>query len=549
MTQGLVAFDGLTDIEACQFSLARGVRPSRGVLKSPNLNQTPPATGRLLLVYGATSIRLEECAVVDAFVEASGGGRTLAVTIEDRRWKWRYAQITGRYNVRREGEQLRHEKTPRELAELLLEALGETSYDVSALPNAARPHVHWIAASAADALSRLCAALGCDVTLAPDQSVRIVALGDGEELPERDDLEAASGGVSAAQVPDRLAIACGPARYQCRFLLEPVAEENDDEGTVVPVEEASYKPADWSLENPKTLSGVTGSVTREGRTYENRDAALRSVFRLYRVKSILGGGGSAQLNPPGFADALAAGADELTSIQQLLPLYNELNQTVGDPDAEGARYRPAFVSLRYYDDQHAHANVDELRYPGSWSLDGERGLVRFARPVYELDEQGRAHFPEFIALTCTCEAEWASLHVKTHYQRHRDRVEGADPRLVLVERRPDLTLRYTAQYAYDQYEGVQDNKAEVDAEADYYLDALEQSLAERTTASAQYAGLALVVPDGAIEQVQWSIGPQGTTTRASRFTRINQYVPTYKEFKRQEALDRLLAGERPAAEA
>ena len=82
---------------------------------------------------------------------------------------------------------------------------------------------------------------------------------------------------------------------------------------------------------------------------------------------------------------------------------------------------------------------------------------------------------------------------------------------------------------------IKDNKEKFVAEAKHYLDAVENELKRiDQAASAQYAGIVDISPDGAIQQVSWEIGPRGALTRASRNTEDVPFVPSYAERRRIE---------------
>jgi hypothetical protein len=60
------------------------------------------------------------------------------------------------------------------------------------------------------------------------------------------------------------------------------------------------------------------------------------------------------------------------------------------------------------------------------------------------------------------------------------------------------------------------NRAELDLEATTLLAEVAAEWQARGTADVEYAGLLAISPDGAIEQVEFRVGPEGATTRASR---------------------------------
>ncbi|MCX8092493.1 MAG: hypothetical protein N3I86_16450, partial [Verrucomicrobiae bacterium] len=65
-------------------------------------------------------------------IENAGRARVYRVRIQDRRWKWRFGQISGEYNVRRDDNQqnflLGTARNPQQLARLCLDAMGEQNY-------------------------------------------------------------------------------------------------------------------------------------------------------------------------------------------------------------------------------------------------------------------------------------------------------------------------------------------------------------------------------------------------------------------------------------
>ena len=112
---------------------------------------------------------------------------TFLVTIFDRRWKWRFGQISGVYNLRQPDGELDPdlETEPQDIATDCLKAMGETGFDVGELPNRTRPEYRWVAQNPAAMLDQLCQSLGCSVVLGFDNRVTIRRLGEGGELPEK----------------------------------------------------------------------------------------------------------------------------------------------------------------------------------------------------------------------------------------------------------------------------------------------------------------------------------------------------------------------------
>lgn len=100
-------------------------------------------------------------------------------------------------------------KSPQQLAKLCLDALGETNYDVSELPDTARPYVHWDEVRPAEALARLCDQFGCRVVLGVDDRVYVRQVGVGQPL-DRTDGRTVSEGINAPELPDKIVIRTAP---------------------------------------------------------------------------------------------------------------------------------------------------------------------------------------------------------------------------------------------------------------------------------------------------------------------------------------------------
>ena len=89
--QATVTFTGIDGIESARFMLSRGTRPSSGIVTTPLIEQIAPAVGNFQIAYNGTTLTLTNCAVVESFVDTTGGP-TLNIRFEDRRWAWNFAE-------------------------------------------------------------------------------------------------------------------------------------------------------------------------------------------------------------------------------------------------------------------------------------------------------------------------------------------------------------------------------------------------------------------------------------------------------------------------
>jgi hypothetical protein len=543
-----ISFAGLVGIDAGEITVSRGATTDVNYLTTPIVDQVPEKVSDLVIEYNGETLTLTDCAVADCAVHGSEDNQYLRVVFLDRRWKWALTEIVGKYNIRKNKNSLLHEKTPHELVELLFAAMGEVDYDITDLPNVTRPYSDWRNSRCDTELNEILTALGCDI--APDLSageIRIVKLGAGAALPTGPWKMNPSENITYAPSPEKVQVTTDDARFQCLFECEAVGVEPD--GTIVPVGDLSYTPAGgWAEEDPNDFDGVTGTYTEDGVTRDNRDLALASVDRWFRIKRVVHDGyeeagyvpGDAELNPPGFEDAIASNAPDIEKVEQLLPLQPALNDTYVDAEY-GERRRKMRLYGSWYDDsfESVNENTDPSTiWKDGFSVDLEKGIVKLSRPVRFLNGSGDWE-PVVFYLYAVCQAEFVGLNRKVYYGEHVIRDGVVTPETVLTEERLDIIPKYNARYVQAGGLPVVDSldvDTEVYDQIAHSLDQLEARLVEDTGATAEYADLKIISPDGAIEQVQWEIGPSGTTTRVGRFTRVNGFERSYKEAKQDMAI-------------
>src|SRR5262249_31497791 len=139
--QGLLSFPGLQQILSWSYTLSHGITPGVAHVEiAPQLG-VPAEIGTMVISFGDVELAFPTCVLDCPNVGRDGSGMVVSLAILDRRWAWRYGQISGRYNIRRRNGQLdaATEQSPQDLAALLLTAMGESGFDVSGLPNQSRP--------------------------------------------------------------------------------------------------------------------------------------------------------------------------------------------------------------------------------------------------------------------------------------------------------------------------------------------------------------------------------------------------------------------------
>lgn len=526
--QGLAHFPGIVHLVDATISIGHGITPSVAQLTIAPQSNFTTEVGTLRLSFGGTLIEWPGCRVDRASFQRNASGEVWRLSIFDRRWRWRFGQITGTYNARRDdgtlrsgqGKSINTERNVQQLAALCLQAMGESDFDVSDLPNDTRPSVEWNAEVPAAMLASLCDQFQCRVVLRLDNRVAIRRVGVGAALPAGLVLEN-SVTVDVPERPDALAVICGPKRYQVDFPLEAVGLEaaaGDDDETLKPIDEVSYRPADgWSKIDLPFFHQVAQA---------SRELACKSVFRYYRIR--------VPVEVPGYE---GPDGNKVKTLEQLLPIEDEQVETTtvgGEVQNlparvfgvwhrgrdEAANNVPALVPP----DKDGSESAERLRVTRPFVIDTARGLVIFDEPVVRNDHpsaHGSSGYevniaPADLVLRAACQVRDADSLALDRYVRVRSTgsIGGTEPSYIKHE---ELTLNHVPQYSASyKIQSVRTNRAEIDAAADRYLDAWETQFQTRVPQIVRYPGVVPVELDGAIQQVTFHVGPSGATTTAAR---------------------------------
>ena len=302
---------GVLGVESCSGTISHGISPAVFVITTDPQLAAPAESGSLVITDGFQALTLRDCKADVLKGRYGSDGQTWVLTILDRRWKWRGARISGRYNqLDPRGKLVPWTvRSPEELATLCLEAMGEKNYVIRLPPglkkadgekverflrpgenfaqSLANPRVSWDVIPPAEALAQLADSYGCRVVYQPFRDrVIVVPLGEGDPLPEGP-CELIAPSLDSPETPDAVAVAGAPVRVQMRLLLEPVGEEWD--GEILPINELSYAPplaeavqistATFSGSGSPTLSLdiITNPGPDEIRWAIDRDAAFGTV--------------------------------------------------------------------------------------------------------------------------------------------------------------------------------------------------------------------------------------------------------------------------------
>lgn len=523
------AFPGILQPRYAKYTRSLGIEPDVALVEmvpQPNVI----AVGGPLVFFGPDVVTVHNCRVDFGSIRLTPAGHVVSVRILDRRWVWRNGSISGRYNVTEPDGTLDTdtEATPQQLAALLFSAMGESGFDVSALPNNTRPFVDWECNTPALELAKLCDALGCRVgiDIANQDRARIYRLGFGTGLPPNE-VRTVSFGFDPPEKPGSLELCGGATVFQSKLLMEAIAQETD--GEIVPLDDVSYKPSGgWEstsiggseLEFPNVTAGEA-----------ERAMAIASVYRLFRIKSQADGSQSV----PGFG--------AVPSIASLLPIRSRLVDFKislgGIPDALPSFIQgimmvggsPLNLSDTEIDTRASDNQIGFKLYPDS-------GIVQLSRPAFRL-VSGQTK-PAELYLTCAYNVRLGKTFDRERFKLNRQISANSTPPYGV--RRFDLVETHRAEYGSDgkTVSGVQTNQNIVLGEANLVLDAVQAEFATSASTQAEYRGVLAIAPDGFRQQVGWEVRSgtghrAGARTFASVSSEFDPGVPRYREKQRIRA--------------
>lgn len=592
MPDGIATFPGIDQIVDAQYTRAHGIQPGVATISIAPQANIVGDIGDLVFTFAGTSqngnntYTFSDCKLDRMNFELTTNGFIMRIAVFDRRWKWDFPTITGSYNMRHENGELvtdlsttqsqqtanliwQTEKTPQELASLCLDAMGESGYDVSALPNNSRPLVEWDWVNAARALEDLCESLGCRVVLKMDDTVEICQVGVGAPLPDNLDIRMRSPGIDLPERPDALRVICGRSRFQADLLLEDVGLDVD--GQVKPTSQLSYIPktngsADLGKLDPPFYLAITDLKARE--------LAKQTIYRWYRVKvpfTLVIADNQSPDQDPVFTPLIVTNRLMITPLEDM-----QVDQEVENGEK---RFKNAWVwgvwatqSLGYVNGVttvktiNPNIFVGELQvsqpplgseldyakkslYMGGFSLDKDRCIVKFSDIVAycgtKTDSSNNTYQPmsaaTLVLRTALCIRNPSTrAWLRANKRRDYGTAFGTKPKDI---KHDDVILnianRYDPTFSYDPSTGstpiyanistFDSNASDVQQACNYYLDAAEQNYLGAAPEIRTYTGFQAVDLDGAIQQVTFAISRGGATTTIARNTEIIANRMPYNE--------------------
>lgn len=549
--QGLVDYPGLNgQFTKAEYTLSAGISPGTVTIEMPQeiVDNLLPS-GDVTFSYGDDSFTLPNCVVESVHIDRSLGGYIARVFIKDRRYWWtKTAYLSGHYNLRMpagpnanegfnsavtqadsDATTIRPgtEMAPQDLATLCLEQMGEQNYDVSALPNDSRPEVDWSLINPAEALQQLCEGLGCRVTYVVDSdSVTIVTIGQGNDLPNNGQQEFVSVGAQPPQMPSQIDLNGGPTIFQGYILLEAVGV--DTNGQILPINKLSYAPQDGWIHAEPQWAEFTDPIVRP---------LVDKIYKMWRLTLPIQVPGN---NPP-----------PVTDIRQI-KLYDRLIDTWADPNDSGKQIPKKPELWGNFDSRNGQTVKTQTTLAEPYrqlTVDADRWLIFTEDQLYQ--HQDACYQPASIGVLICYSVRDPKTWEPIRYLRQRNLQSGNNTQPQLVHRE-EIFVKYRGIFQSWQNQngvpqfmltGSTDNIASdnIDQEADYYLDAAQNEYIEIDALDVPYAGIVPIQVDGLIHQVTYSIvcpGESGsggkTETRASLAMEHNPYVLPWSARRRIE---------------
>ena len=578
LNQGLLQYPGIEAWENVSITDVAGISPSVALITMYPQVSLPDPEGDLVLTYNDETVIFRNMHIDAMEYHRGSGGKVVTLRLIDERWAWTDTSITLRANLRLPNGFVdpNHEKTPQQLASQCFEALDVDHFDVSALPNDARPEIDWDYANPAQELAKLCDDLGCRIIpRRSNGSWAIVVTGEGADLPEDAPYNDAGEGIDPKETPDYLKIVSAPTLYQYAVRLEPVGKEIDLSWEALG--DLSYAPGG----NATDGYGFGNSVMKELTDIDHRrqyqpdgtrlspyELASQTIFRAWRIaddapyQQFATGTGQ----PPDASNAtIKVPGYENNVFRKQIVLTNQLVQSYTDVYGEDHK-RPSFLFGLYRGDlsgsgsnypfgrrldaQQASALNASLEEKESFSLaidpvDSDKSIVMISKPMMRVTNPSDVAAVDLAAVIYGPALLWLMTAVQVRdletWQPVRNEYlyqigEGTNKDFCLTIIKNDIQPWYITTYVRKTLDdnGVDlahpvttNNRDQVNQQSLYYAQSIAKTFATIQTATRTYIGIYQIDLDGAIQQVSYRMGRDGSSTIASKGTEHDFDIPDY----------------------
>lgn len=523
---GQIVFPGIVAPRYMVATRTLGARPDSAVIYALPQDGSPDTGGQstLSFMFNGVPIYWTNCLCDRGTIAVTTNGHYQVFTILDRRWLWKKNWITRAYNVRRSDDSI-DPATQKSLAGIVTDifaAMGESA-DVTAISSTEYPEIIFDRDNCVDMIEELLVPRGYVISLNTDNTVTICQRGVGATLPVNYDVVNQSISIDPPEIPLYLTALCDKTLIQSKLRMRAVGMDTD--GRIRLVDDLSYKPSGgWDDTDLVTFNHLTSSTEKE--------LAIQTVGKWYQAYSQADGTfdlnyGGTNYNPGAFA---------VTDASQYLPLSDDLLSSTADIYG-GQASNKAFVEGKFYEtstnpplnsNTPAFTRVDKR----DWTLDKQRGIVRFKEPALKKDPgpvSGVMTFAD-VYLTCTY-----SVHDSNSFVKDRQlRVLNLGGLGEEIEEVDELQRRIVMSYGTTSsaVTGVSDNLGAVNSAADIYLNASRNKYATQSGNTLLYRGIYPISTDGITLQIRWDVavpGPVPFGTHATQYSEGLVLLPTERE--------------------
>ena len=512
---GTIMFPGINYPQWCRANRTNGTKPNAAILHSHVQDSAPSQYGNLILSFNQTTIIWRDCLLELGKTMYSTKGHTQVWKILDRRWRWQRAYVSGRFNVGSDLDDVgTRSGNVRYLMKVLLELMGETQVDLTAVNNVERPTMNWSWTNCATALDLLLAAYGYVITLNINDIPVVYKRGVGQTLPDNNDVLSPSMVFNPADLPAKIICVAQETFVETRLKLEPVGEEYDEdrEEDILPVDELSYKPNDgWTDNITSTMNAVGTNPANREKTAAERKLAIKTVGKWYRI---VDQAHEEKVNGSQVIKTYAPDEIKILKYTQYLPVSDKLNSG-----------KAAYLSVKWNPSRNdtpdspapPGKNIEEKVFGSQeWTLDEKRGIVKFTTsPVTKADIFGETFADVYLTCSYVCTDD--ETGIKDRYTRELVLGGlGTDVVEYITDGSSDNRF-LTAQY--DDSNGIDLDPTKMNDSSvtgmygnpplDNLMDQFMQKYAEKyfTTKGylIKYRGLQAISTDGVNLQVEWNV--------------------------------------------
>ncbi len=497
MSLEILSFPGVAQPTGLHAMRTNGIHPNQMILWCLPQTGNIASMGTLLFGNEGTVIEMRDCLVDRPNYRASTNGHTIGLVLLDRRWRWKHATVTGRYNVPRADGTFLNQKSAQDLATLCFQAMGESSSIVGDIPGDAYPEVAWDATRADIALDELCEMFGCEPTLFLSDAAGVIRYGFGNSPPNNLDIQSLGITIDPPTIPKTLRAICNKTVVQCRMEYEAVGIDRD--GSIVPIDDLTYKPTGgWETEADWTEFPAVAE-------FSDRLLAAQSVGKMYRPVSFADG----TMEVPGLGV-------EIDYIDRLTPFHARLLETftVEDdvvfnvPKAIGKYWVEGSPSV-----SQNTADYEPVNQP--FRFDRGSGIVKFEKPLLKMSSTNQWEPADLlVSVAFSVERPDSLLPIRAEFTRD---IGGTIGEVVLETKiRPHMIVcRYDDTVDATAISELADNWSEIETEAGVALQRVAETYVTQIAGQIVYRNIHPIYTDGVVRQVYWSIGESGFTTVAS----------------------------------